>query len=137
MTTDQIYLKHEVEVLHRQFFQCDAPHGLIESYLKIHNELPDMASTSDIELRTVRVIIEKNLDAPGIEPWLRSRHERHILSRKLLLIAYLAECDAAHPNYRMGVEGRFHCLLYLGKNMTVAAFHLFRGRLQKAMYDLI
>lgn len=137
MTTDQINLTREVEVLHRQFFQRDAPHEFIEGYLRIHAELPDMARASDSELRTVKIIIKKELDALGIEPWLRSGPERHLLTRKLLLIAYLAECDSAHPEFRQEVRGRVRSLAQLCRSTALAATHLLRGRLQKALYELL
>ncbi len=137
VTTDQINLTREVEVLHRQFFLCDAPQGLINEYLRAHAELPDMTRASDSELRTVRVIIEKELDALGIEPWLRTGSERHLLSRKLLLTAYLAECDATHPEFRQEVNGRIHSLAHVCRTTALAAFHLLRGRLQKALYGLL
>lgn len=137
MTIDQINLTREVEVLHRQFFRRDATHGLIEGYMRAHAEVPDMARASDNELRTVRIIIEKKLDALGIEPWLRSGPERHLLTRKLLLTAYLAECDAAHPEFRQEVGGRVHSLAQLCRSTALAAIQLLRGRLQKALYELL
>ena len=137
MTIDQINLTREVEVLHRQFFRRDAPHGLIEGYLRIHAELPDLVRANDDELRTMRIIIEKELDALGIEPWLRFGAERHLLSRKLLLTAYLAECDAAHLEFRQELKGRIRSLTHLCWSTALAAIHLLRGRLQKAFYELL
>lgn len=130
-------LRREAEFLHRQFFQRDALEGFIDGYLRIHAELPDMARASDNELRTVKVIVEKELDALGIEPWLRSGPERHLLSRKLLLTAYLAECDSAHPEFRQAVRGRGRSLAGLFRSMALAAAHLLKGRLQKAWYELL
>jgi len=137
MAIDQIGLMREVEVLHRQFFRRDAPHGLIENYMRAHAELPDMARVSNSELRTVQIIIEKGLDALGIEPWLRSGPERHLLSRKLLLIAYLAECDAAHPEFRQEANGHACSFAQLCRSTMLAAIHLLRGRLQKTLYGLL
>ena len=137
MISDCASLTHEAEVLHRQFFHRDAPHKLIECYLRAHAELPDLAHASDDELRTVRVIIDKNLDALGIEPWLRAGPERHLLSRKLLLTAYLAECDAEHREFRQEVTGRVRGLVQLFWSSVRAAVQLLKGRFQKAMYGLL
>lgn len=134
---NQANLTREVEVLHHQFFRCDAPQGLIEGYVRAHAELSDITRASDSELRTVRVIVEKELDALGIEPWLRSRPERHLLSRKLLLIAYLAECDAVHPEFREEAKGSISSLVQLCRSSVLAVAHLVRGRLQKALYGLL
>lgn len=137
MRTDQIKgLTLEVEVLHRQFFRHDAPPKLIEGYWRAHAELPDLACRNSNQLRTIAVIIEKRLDALGIEPWLRSGSERHLLSRKLLLIAYLAESDAAHPEFRKHAEGRMRSLAQLCRG-ALMAIRLVRGRVQKALYGLL
>lgn len=134
---DQTNLMREVELFHRRLFNREATHRFIESYRRAHAELPDLACASDDELRTVRIIIEKNLDAVGIEPWLRSMPRRHLLSRKLLLIAYLAECDAAHPEFRQEVKGRISSLVQLCMSSAWAAIHLLRGRFQKFLYELL
>jgi hypothetical protein len=133
----QVNLIQEVKVLHLQFFHCVAPQGLIDGYLRFHMESPDLVRASTGELRTVDVIIRKRLDALGIEPWLRVGSKRHLLSRKLLLIAYLAECDAAHPEFRRTVNGRIRSLGRLCMSALSAVGHLLRGRLQKAFYGLL
>ena len=134
---DQINLTHEVELLHRQLFQREAPHGFIEAYLRFHAEMPDMAQASDSEHRTVQIIIERKLNALGIEPWLRSRPERHLLSRKLLLTAYLAECDSTHPEFRQEVIGRVRCVAQISRSSALGVVHLFQGWFQKAWYELL
>ena len=96
-----------------------------------------MTHASDGELRTMQIIINKKLDALGIEPWLRTRSSRHLLSRKLLLIAYLAECDATHPKFRKEVKGRFRSLVQLFTNCVLAAFHLLKGLFEKTLYGLL
>ena len=137
MSIDQISLTREVELLHRQFFRRDAPQGLVKEYMRAHAEFPDIARASESELRTVRIIIEKKLDALGIEPWLRTGPERHLLARKLLLIAYLAECDTEHPEFRLEVKGRVRSLLQLCKSGALAGIILLNGRYQKALYGLL
>ena len=137
MTIDQINFTREVKILHRQFFLCDASDGLIENYMRAHAELPDLARASDSELRTVRIIIEKGLNALGIEPWLRTGKERHLLSRKLLLIAYLAECDAEHPKFRQEIKGSLRGFIQLFRCSGLGAIHLINGRFQKALYELL
>lgn len=134
---NQINLTREVEVLHRQFFRTEAPSALIEFYIRCHNELPEMAQASDSEFRTVQIIIKKELDALGIEPWLRNRSPRHLLSRKILLLAFIAECDAMHPEFRMEKRYRVWNLVYLFNSCILAAFHLLRGFLQKSLYGLL
>lgn len=130
-------LNREANALYHQFFRHAAPQGLTESYTRAHAEMPGLAQVTDSELRTVRLVIERGLDALGIEPWLRSNSGRHLLSRKLLLIAYLAECDVTHPEYRQEVKGRFRSFVLLVRSVALAAIRLVRGRLQKTLYGLL
>jgi len=134
---NQNHLSHEVKVLHRQFFKSDAPKELIKNYIKCHSDMPEMTDAKDSEFRTVRIVIEKELDALGIEPWLRSGSTRHLLSRKILLISYLAECDALHLEFRKEVRGFFCCLVYLFRILASGGFHLSQGFLQKVIYGLL
>lgn len=137
MKINKIDLTREIKFLHHQFFRYEASHQLIEDYLKAHKELFILADASDSEQRTVRIIIEKKLDALGIEPWLRTGVRRHLLSRKLLLVSYLVECDGAHPEYRQEVEGRVRCFVRLCWVSVLATIRLLRGRLQKIFYELV
>lgn len=130
-------LKREVEILHRQFFEFKAPYALVDEYVRAHTELPSFIKTDDCELRTVRIVVDRGLDALGIEPWLRSGLRRHLLSRKLLLIAYLAECDGDHPEFREVVQGRLCSFAILGGSSVRAVARLLRGRLQMALYGLL
>lgn len=137
MLSDACYLSHEVQVLHLQFFRRPAPQSLVEAYLKFHVDSLMLMQATDDELRTVVVVVNKGLDALGIEPWLRGGSARHLLSRKLLLIAYLAECDAAHLESSRGVRGRWRSLVQLFRSTVIGTGHLLKGRLQKALYGLL
>lgn len=137
MSINQFNLIREVEFFHRQFFRCDASITFIEYYIKAHEEQPDLACASASELRTVRVIIEKELNAFGIEPWLRLGSERHLLSRKLLLLAYLAECDAGHLTFRQEVKGALCSFVQLCRSAVLGVIQLLNGRFQIALYELI
>jgi len=137
MPVDVCNLSHEVQVLHQQFFRSPAPPALIDQYLRFHAESPTLVQATPQELRTVATIVHKRLDALGIEPWLRGGAQRHLLSRKLLLIAYLAECDAEHLGFRRAVSGRLPSCLQLCGAGVRGAWHLLTGRLQKAVYGLL
>ena len=137
LRVDEGKLVRELDVLHRQFFHTAAPPGMVENYIKAHAEVTELSWAGEMELRTVNIIIEKGLDALGIEPWLRSGPRRHLLTRKLLLIAYLAECDGRHPGFRYEVRGWFRSISQLFSSASSACLHLLRGRLQKTYYGLL
>ena len=137
MPVDVCNLSQEVQILHQQFFLNPAPPALIDRYLQFHTESSTLVEATPQELRTVATIVYKRLDALGIEPWLRGGEQRHLLSRKLLLIAYLGECDAAHLGFRQAAIGRLPSCVQLCGTAVRGAWHLLVGRLQKAMYGLL
>ena len=137
MSIEMFNLSYELRVLHFQFFRSPAPPELINRYLRFHAESPTLVQATPQELHTVATIVHMRLDALGIEPWLRSSERRHLLSRKLLLIAYLAECDASHEGFRKEASGQITSCLQLCGVALWGALHLLVGRLQKALYGLL
>lgn len=127
----------EVDYLHSLLFGRAANRTLVEAYLAVHSDLPDLMDADEEQRLAVREIVKSRLDALGIEPWLRTGHRRHLLSRKLLLISYLAECDAAHPEFRRRNAGCFRAFLWLGFAGVLAAARLIRGRVQKVIRGLV
>jgi len=137
MLNDICHLTHEVQVLHSQCFGRAAPQELIKAYVKFHIESPKLVEATNEEIQTLVTVINKELDAFGIEPWLRGGPTRHLLSRKLLLISYLAECDAAHLESSQLLKGRWRILLQLFCNSVNGIGYLLKGRFQKALYGLL
>ena len=137
MLNDICYLTHEVQVLHSQCFGRAAPQELIKAYVKFHIESPKLVEATNEEIQTLVTVINKELDAFGIEPWLRGGPTRHLLSRKLLLISYLAECDAAHLESSQLLKGRWCILVQLFCNSVNGIGLLLKGRFQKALYGLL
>jgi hypothetical protein len=131
-------LQAEVCYLHRQLFHRAPNDGLVSAYLRVHADLPELHSLDPQQLHTVRTVVTRRLDALGIEPWLRDKSKkRHALSVKLLLLSYLAETDASHPEYtRHGrvVQGVWACMLL---TTLSAVFRLLRGRVQAARHGLV
>lgn len=130
-------LRKEAEYLYRRLFGREASTELIENYLAAHAQMPALYMAPEAQFNTVRTIVAKELDAVAIEPWMRSRKVRHVLSRKLLLISYLAECDSRHPEYMRssgGVTEGWPRFLLTGLQ---AGFSLARGRYLKARYGLV
>lgn len=137
MLTDICRLTHEVQVLHLQFFGAAAPQEFIKAYVKFHIDSPKLVQATNEEIQTVVTVINKELNAFGIEPWLRGGPTRHLLSRKLLLISYLAECDAAHLESSQLLKGRWAILVQLFRNSLNGIGLLLKGRFQMALYGLL
>ena len=140
-TSSNIYppanLLDEAKFLHRQFFFREAPERFCEQYILAHSVIRDLDPRNEQEFRTMKIIIQKNLDALGIEIWLRKKSIRHLLSCKILLIAYLAECDGSHPEIRSEANGRFESFLFLTHNIFLGSIRLLKGWIQKAWYGLL
>ena len=130
-------LCEEARYLHRCMFRRSSPNGLVEAYVRAHAELPDLRVIDERQRRTVHYIVVRRLDAFSIEPWLRCKGTRHALSAKILLIAYLAECDARHPEFVRRQSNRQGALASIGFTTIIAFLRLFRGYVQKAWHGLV
>jgi len=130
-------LEHEVDYLHYCLFGNPAPACLVNLYVEFNREHFDRVNINSNDARTVATIITMRLDAIGIEQWLRRKGERHLLSRKLMLIMYLAECDSVHPDFRVCMSGPFYGYIAVVLALSAAARRLFVGRIQIALYALL
>lgn len=110
---------------------------MAQAYVQAHFDLPDLSLASEAEARTVRVIVDRKLDALAIEPWLRRGPRRHLLSRKLMLVAYVMECDGGHPEIRQELTGRYAGFASLCATSIASALRMARGRLQMMMHGLV
>ena len=140
-TSSNVYtstnLCDEAKFLHRQIFFREAPEKFCEQYVIAHSVIRDLDPRNEQEIRTMKIITQKNLDALGIELWLRKKSIRHLLSCKILLIAYLAECDGCHPDIRSVAIGRFESFLFLTHSIFLGSIRLVKGWIQKAWYGLL
>jgi hypothetical protein len=130
-------LRSEALHLHRQIFRREPTAFLVDCYLRAHAEIPELNLTDDAHQRAMSVIVGRQLDAAGIEPWLRGGPKRHPLSAKLLLIAYLAECDACHPEFSRHARGKGNALLRMVRTTAGALIRMLRGRIQKILHDIV
>jgi hypothetical protein len=134
---DRKMLYEEARYLHLSMFRRCPADNVVDAYVRAHAEIPDLLAVDERQRRTVRLIVARRLDAAGIEPWLRGKRIRHSLSAKIMLLAYLAECDACHPEFARRVPDRWIALANMGSAALTAIFRLMRGRLQKAWYGLV
>ena len=94
MQNTDLNLVREAEHLYRSLFNCEIPAGLVGGYVDVHRSLAKEWHPTPAEERTLHLIVELSLDAAALEPWLRRKGSLHIVSVKLLLLAYLDECAA-------------------------------------------
>ena len=132
-----LMLTEEVKYIHMSMFRQYPSNLISDAYIRAHAEIPDLSFFNERQLKTVQTVVVKRLDAVGIEPWFRGKKIRHALSAKILLLAYLAECDACHSGYsRRAITGRM-VLVNMGFTTLRAGHCLIRGRIQKAWHGLV
>ena len=132
------YLKKEAIVFSRQLFYCDPSEETINAYINAHATLYFLIPKNTSEINTVKIIIEKGLDATGIEYWLRGSGSRHILTCKLLLVSYLAECSKdSSIGFRAESVGAFRSLASIVRVILKTPFVIVRGWIHKVAHDLV
>lgn len=137
--TNSITLDGESRYFHKCLFSEEAEPRFVELYRAVHLEQADLFAASDREIAGVARIVARRLDAAGIEPWLRRRSQRHLLSRKLLLATYLAEVDGQHLTKFGLQEHQSQCQLWCHIFFKIAGgvFRLTRGFMQAIRHDLL
>lgn len=130
-------LTREVAYLYSAMFARAVPEELLRGYLRAHSQMSDLGELPPAELNTVRIIVERRLDALGIEPWVRKRKTRHALSAKLLLVCYLAECGGRHQGLVPAYRGRLVGWWTIVAASFRAVTRMLRGRVQMGRYGLV
>ena len=120
--------------LFRCLFDSDPPSGFIEYYIEVNEHLAKYNNFTDDELRTISLIVERKINATAVEPWLRRKKRRHILTAKLLIIVYWAE-SISLPNkvFRSGESGKIVVILETLNSIKA----LLLGGLLKVRYGLV
>ena len=140
MTTyieDCSLLGQECRYLYFFFFKKTPPPCLVQGYIQAHKELSSLRDFPAREYATIQKILEKRLNATAIEPWLRRKGERHVLTRKLMLISFLAECGGGHEEFSRQAQGRVRgwWALVLGALQGTGALAV--GYAEKTFYGLV
>ncbi len=133
----QDLLREEAGYLHRALFGTEASATFIQYYLAAHAVVPSLSEVGAAEQRSVRIVVERHLNPLAVECALRRPRGRHLLTQKLLLTNYIAECDGEHT-------AAFHCSgsrirnLFAGMVVgTSGIWHHFLGRLLVKRHALV
>ena len=137
MPVEREILFVEIRYLYTLIFHRYPTNKIIEFYLRAHAEITDFRDADKSQLETVRIIVTRRLDAIGIEPFFRGGEVRHILASKMLLLAYLAECEGAHSEFLHDNSCGHMALVSIFFAAIQAAIHIMRGCIQKAWYGLV
>lgn len=110
---------------------------IISLYIRAHEEIEELRTIGAEQQRTIELILVHDLDATGIEPWLRGNQAPHALGIKLRMLAYLSECAEAHPKFGQRPAGLLRTFARLGFCAVPALFSLVRGYVQKSKHGLL
>ena len=90
-------LMDEAVWFHHAMFASAPSSEFIRNYIDANLECGDLHSEIG-EVVIIRRLAKKKANVVVVEAALRRRKPRHLLTRKMTLVAYIAECDAAHLN---------------------------------------
>lgn len=130
-------LLDEVKYLHQCMFRREPSDKLASAYLAAHLVISDLENADPRQVKTVNTIVNLGLNPNGIEPWLREKRKRHLLSAKMLLIAYLAECDTNHPEFARNAGSKHLAFFIMAGSVLKAVGSLLTGYVQKKRYGLV
>jgi hypothetical protein len=135
---EQEKLCDEGKYLYFHLFHRHPPNNLVDAYIRAHAEIKDLRTVDPRQKETVDIIVDQGLDPIIVEPWLRGKKTRHLLSAKMLLIAYLAECDIHHhPEFSRSARSSKMTLGSIGLATIAAGIRLIRGYIQKMRHELV
>ncbi|WP_417371759.1 hypothetical protein [Gelidibacter japonicus] len=130
-------LMQEARVLFSSFFAGAPSKKILELYVNAHLEIEGLGKPSIQESITIYKILKYDLKPLEIEPWLRRKGRRHLLTQKLMLMMYICECGGYAPQIRSANVGFFYSVLYLLLLGIKVVCSLLRGKWQVMRYKLV
>lgn len=83
-------LEAEARHLYRRLFGGEATAEVAQRYVEAHERFSFVET--EPELALVRAVVQRGLNVEAVEYVLRLRHKDNVLSRKVAVLHYLAEC---------------------------------------------
>jgi len=134
MNVIDLNLKLEAGHLYRCLFKRELPEATALYYISALGSLSEHWSASEEQAQTLQLIVRKELPATAIEPWLRQKGSRHIVSAKLLLLAHLDECSGGERGALRNTRlGRIRLLATVVRGVVSLAY----GYYLKKRYGLV
>jgi hypothetical protein len=138
LAQDPSWLKREADLFHSQLFAVVPSSWLVEQYLSFHQKVGWLATFDESQVNTLRVVVERRLNAVGVEFWLRDPRALHPLTAKLTLVSYLAECERGHPRFCRRVSlSQPRALWRLGVEALKGGGLMMIGFVQRRRYGLL
>ncbi len=134
---DTEYLTKEARLFYRQLYKFHPSDSFINLYLQAHLYGKMISELDTNELSSVIKVVNNNLDAVAIEPWLRKKgQKRHALSSKLMLVSFLSECDSHHQEFFRKTRADQFAWLKAATIILIALPRYVLGFIQKYIYGI-
>ncbi len=131
-----LFLREECNHFYRCFFGRLPTTQFVNQYLVAHSAIDGLLNPACLHDKSIELILLHKLHAVNIEPWLRTANPRHPLTTKLLLIAYIAECDGSHPVFTRKSSGKLIGKLILLWDSIKSGVNLLHGFVAVKIYGL-
>ena len=117
-------LSREAEVFHQAIFGKPVPAEIRDAFITANKLLlNDPTKTAPVK---IDLIVERSLDVEAIEFALRRKNPQNLLTKKLLILCYLAESRSAYFKTFVNEE-----------NQPVKAFIKLSGTTLRSVYKLL
>jgi hypothetical protein len=135
MMSKQEELFREAEVFHQAIFGGPVPEDIREAFVSANRILLKDA-TNVIPVR-IELILERSLDVEAIEFALRRRSPQNVLTKKLLILCYLAEARSVYFNTFVNEQHRpVRAFINLSFKTCRSVYKLLKGHCLIRIYNV-
>ena len=129
-------LSREAEVFHQAIFGRPVPQDIREAFVSANQLL--LKDSSKVTPVKIDLILERSLDVEAIEFALRRRDPQNLLTKKLLILCYLAEARSAYFSTFVNEERQpVRAFLKLSLATFRSVYKLLKGHLLIRIYDVV
>lgn len=130
----RLVLEREAKQFYLFLFGLTPTAELVAHYVQAHDCIPEFHDAPVEQQATIGLIVKNNIDATAVEPWLRRKERRHLLSAKLLLLVYLFECSGVCSGFSQHRHAGRSVLLV---GSMAGGWKLVKGLYLKVRYGLV
>ena len=129
-------LSREAEFFHQQIFDRPVPDRIRADYISANETL--LKDTSNLSPVRIELILERSMDVEAIEFALRRSIPQNILTKKLLILCYLAESRKDYFATFVNEQNQpFRAFFELSFHTFRSLYKLLKGRSLIWIYDVV
>ena len=129
-------LSREAEFFHKRIFDRPVPDRIRADYISANETL--LKDTSNLSRVRIELILERSMDVEAIEFALRRSIPQNILTKKLLILCYLAESRKDYFATFVNEQHQpFRAFFELSLHTFRSLYKLLKGRCLIWIYDVV